>query len=66
MKHFIEKYYNILIFQLLVYFELILGYYNDIAVGAITARVEEKDGKNTAYIMTFGVFEPYRRLGFGS
>ena len=43
-----------------------LGYYNDIAVGAITARVEEIDGKQTIYIMTFGVLEAYRRLGFGT
>ncbi|CAD8044786.1 unnamed protein product [Paramecium primaurelia] len=43
-----------------------LGYYNDIAVGAITARIEDQDNIKTAYIMTFGVLDAYRRLGFGS
>ena len=43
-----------------------LGYFSDILVGAICARVEPAEGSTfKVYIMTIGVLAPYRRLGIG-
>jgi ribosomal protein S18 acetylase RimI-like enzyme len=42
------------------------AFYNDVAIGSITSREEIHHGKKYAYIMTFGVLQPYRRLGFGT
>jgi ribosomal protein S18 acetylase RimI-like enzyme len=41
------------------------AYYNDIVIGAYTVRVEDFKGKLHAYILTFGVLEPYRKYGIG-
>lgn len=38
-------------------------YYNDIAIGAYTTRVEDFKGEKHAYILTFSVFKPYRKFG---
>ena len=44
-----------------------IAYFNDIIVGGICARDEVKsNGEKTVYILTIGVFEPYRRMGIGS
>ena len=40
-------------------------YYNDIAIGAYTTRVEDFKGEKHAYILTFSVLEPYRKFGVG-
>jgi ribosomal protein S18 acetylase RimI-like enzyme len=43
-----------------------LGYFSDILVGAICARVEQQEGSRfKLYLMTIGVLAPYRRLGIG-
>lgn len=41
-------------------------YYNDIMVGCYTARVEDYEGVQAAYILTFVVLEPYRKCRIGS
>eukprot|EP00743_Colponemidia_sp_Colp-15_P005900 GILK01006342.1.p2 GENE.GILK01006342.1~~GILK01006342.1.p2 ORF type:complete len:184 (-),score=18.95 GILK01006342.1:53-544(-) len=44
-----------------------LAYYNDILVGSICSREEERAaGGKSLYIMTLGVLAPYRRLKVGS
>lgn len=42
-----------------------LAFYNDIAIGAYTVRVEEYKQQQHAYILTFVVLEPYRKYGIG-
>lgn len=45
----------------------VAGYFSDILVGAICARVEPAEGSTfKVYIMTIGVLAPYRRLGIGA
>ncbi|KAF8904486.1 acyl-CoA N-acyltransferase [Gymnopilus junonius] len=43
-----------------------LVYYNDIPVGTICCRLENKDGQNLLYLMTMGVLAPYRSRKLGS
>lgn len=40
-------------------------YYNDIAIGAYTTRVEPFKEQSHAYILTFSVLQPYRKFGVG-
>ena len=40
-------------------------FYNDIIIGAYTVRLEDYKEQKHAYILTFGVLEPYRRFGIG-
>lgn len=43
------------------------AYFNDILVGAISCRVEEKEnGELCLYILIFGVLKPYRRYHIGA
>ena len=41
------------------------AFYNDIVIGAYTVRLEDYKEKLHAYILTFGVLEPYRQYGIG-
>ncbi len=41
------------------------AYYNDIVIGAYTVRLQDYKQKKHAYILTFGVLEPYRKYGIG-
>jgi ribosomal protein S18 acetylase RimI-like enzyme len=34
-------------------------------IGAYTVRIEDYKEKKHAYILTFGVLEPYRKYGIG-
>ncbi|KAF9521536.1 acyl-CoA N-acyltransferase [Crepidotus variabilis] len=43
-----------------------LVYYNDIPVGTICCRLEEKDQQNVMYLMTMGILAPYRARKLGS
>ncbi|EAS04971.1 acetyltransferase (GNAT) domain protein (macronuclear) [Tetrahymena thermophila SB210] len=43
-----------------------LAFYNDILVGAMTCRQEEKDGQQSLYILTIGVLDAYRKHKIGS
>ncbi|KAL4481158.1 hypothetical protein ABPG72_015113 [Tetrahymena utriculariae] len=43
-----------------------LAYYNDILVGAMTCRQEEKDEQQSLYILTIGVLDAYRKHKIGS
>lgn len=38
-----------------------LAYFNDIVVGGVACRVDEKDGHKSLYLMTLGTLAPYRR-----
>jgi ribosomal protein S18 acetylase RimI-like enzyme len=42
------------------------AYFNDIVVGGICCREEEEKGEITLYILTIGVFEPYRKYQIGT
>eukprot|EP01017_Pseudomicrothorax_dubius_P044221 TRINITY_DN7453_c0_g1_i9.p1 TRINITY_DN7453_c0_g1~~TRINITY_DN7453_c0_g1_i9.p1 ORF type:complete len:216 (+),score=61.63 TRINITY_DN7453_c0_g1_i9:176-823(+) len=41
------------------------AFFNDIVVGAITTRVEQRNNETTLYILTFTVLKPYRKFGVG-
>jgi hypothetical protein len=41
-------------------------YYNDIMIGSYTVRVEDYEGVQAAYILTFVVLEPYRKFKIGT
>ena len=41
------------------------AFYNDIVIGAYTVRIEDFKEKPHAYILTFGVLEPYRKYNVG-
>jgi ribosomal protein S18 acetylase RimI-like enzyme len=41
-------------------------YYNDIMIGCYTVRVEDYEGVQAAYILTFVVLEPYRKFKIGT
>jgi len=43
-----------------------LVYYNDIPVGTVCCRLENKDGQNILYLMTMGILAPYRSRKLGS
>ncbi|KAF9070122.1 N-acetyltransferase NAT13 [Rhodocollybia butyracea] len=43
-----------------------LVYYNDVPVGTICCRIEDKDNEHRLYLMTMGVLAPYRSRGIGS
>ncbi|EKM80716.1 hypothetical protein AGABI1DRAFT_112462 [Agaricus bisporus var. burnettii JB137-S8] len=43
-----------------------LVYYNDIPVGTICCRLENKDNQMHLYLMTMGVLAPYRSRSLGS
>ncbi|KAF8200690.1 acyl-CoA N-acyltransferase [Pholiota molesta] len=43
-----------------------LVYYNDIPVGTICCRLENKDDQNILYLMTMGILAPYRSRTLGS
>ncbi|ESK96602.1 n-acetyltransferase nat13 [Moniliophthora roreri MCA 2997] len=43
-----------------------LVYYNDVPVGTICCRIEQKDGEDHLYLMTMGILAPYRSRGLGS
>jgi len=43
-----------------------LAYLDDLAIGAICARVENHEGIKRCYIMTIGCLDKYRRLGVGT
>ncbi|KAH8828247.1 N-acetyltransferase NAT13 [Flagelloscypha sp. PMI_526] len=43
-----------------------LVYYNDVPVGIVCARLEQKDGLHVLYVMTMGVLAPYRSRKLGS
>ncbi|KAF8813788.1 N-acetyltransferase NAT13 [Phlegmacium glaucopus] len=43
-----------------------LVYYNDIPVGTICCRLEDKNGQNILYLMTMGILAPYRSRKLGS
>ncbi|KAF9482134.1 N-acetyltransferase NAT13 [Pholiota conissans] len=43
-----------------------LVYYNDIPVGTICCRLENKDDQNVLYLMTMGILAPYRSRTLGS
>ncbi|KAJ3535502.1 hypothetical protein NMY22_g6463 [Coprinellus aureogranulatus] len=43
-----------------------LVYYNDIPVGTICCRFENKDDQRVLYLMTMGILAPYRSRGLGS
>ena len=42
------------------------AYLDDLAIGAICARVENSDEGKRCYIMTIGCLDKYRRLGVGT
>jgi len=43
-----------------------LVYYNDVPVGTICCRLENKYGQVGLYLMTMGILAPYRSRGLGS
>ncbi|KRX00195.1 Acyl-CoA N-acyltransferase [Pseudocohnilembus persalinus] len=43
-----------------------LAFFNDILIGAMTVRQEERNGEQTAYILTIGVLEAYKRHKVGT
>ncbi|EIW83137.1 N-acetyltransferase NAT13 [Coniophora puteana RWD-64-598 SS2] len=43
-----------------------LIYYNDIPVGNICCKLEDKDGEQCLYLMTMGILAPYRSRTLGS
>ncbi|KAJ7163589.1 acyl-CoA N-acyltransferase [Mycena crocata] len=43
-----------------------LVYYNDVPVGTVCCRLENKDGQVSLYLMTMGILAPYRSRQLGS
>ncbi|KAJ7496017.1 acyl-CoA N-acyltransferase [Mycena galericulata] len=43
-----------------------LVYYNDVPVGTVCCRLENKDGHVSLYLMTMGILAPYRSRQLGS
>jgi|JI6StandDraft_1071083.scaffolds.fasta_scaffold05211_4 ribosomal protein S18 acetylase RimI-like enzyme len=41
-------------------------FYNDIMIGCYTVRIEDYEGVQAAYILTFVVLEPYRKCKIGT
>ncbi|KAI1794143.1 acyl-CoA N-acyltransferase [Ganoderma leucocontextum] len=60
-----EKFYSDIVHPDVEHFCQLI-YYNDIPVGTMCCRVEEKDGQARLYLMTLAVLAPYRSRGIGS
>ncbi|KAJ7647097.1 acyl-CoA N-acyltransferase [Roridomyces roridus] len=43
-----------------------LVYYNDVPVGTVCCRLENKNGEASLYLMTMGILAPYRSRELGS
>ncbi len=44
----------------------IVAFFKDILIGAISCKIEEREGARVMYIMTIGVLVPYRKKGLGN
>jgi len=60
-----EKFYSVILLPEIENF-CQLVYYNDIPVGTICCRLENKDDLNVLYLMTMGILAPYRSRNLGS
>ena len=56
---------NLCIYKTAFLVTLSIVLFNDYVVGSLVARIEERDGMKTAYILTFGVLPAYQNLRIG-